>query len=63
MVDQCKTRITGQICPACGCTVVGEGVDKGGVIYCCEPCSEGNTGACECGCCKPVEGQNSPKSG
>jgi len=44
-----------QICPACGCTVVGGGYEKEGVKYCCEPCASGGSSACECGCCHIVE--------
>jgi hypothetical protein len=43
-----------QLCPVCGCTIVGEGYEKEGVKYCCEPCAAGG-GPCECGCCHPVE--------
>jgi hypothetical protein len=42
-----------QICPACGCTVVGEGHEKDGVLYYCEPCATG--GQCGCGCCEIVK--------
>ena len=43
-----------QLCPVCGCTIVGEGYEKEGVKYCCEPCAADGT-PCECGCCHPVE--------
>ena len=46
-----------QICPTCGCTIVDEGHEKAGVLYCCEPCAEG--GQCACGCCEIVEEENS----
>ena len=46
--------MTEQLCPVCGCTIVGEGYEKEGVKYCCEPCATGS-GPCECGCCHPVE--------
>ena len=46
--------MTEQLCPVCGCTIVGEGYEKKGVKYCCEPCATGS-GPCECGCCHPVE--------
>jgi hypothetical protein len=42
-----------EVCPVCGCTIVDEGYEKGGVVYCCEPCASG--GQCECGCCYAVE--------
>lgn len=43
-----------QICPACGCTIVGSGYESGGMVYCCEPCSRG--GPCKwCGRCAPEE--------
>lgn len=42
-----------QLCPACGCGIVGSGYETEGVIYCCEPCAWG--GPCECGCCAPSE--------
>jgi hypothetical protein len=42
-----------QICPTCGCNISGEGNEKEGVVYCCEPCATG--GACECACCRPME--------
>lgn len=60
MAEQCQPKAKGQICPTCGCTVVGGGYKKGGVTYCCEPCAAG--GSCECGCCKPVSGQKTEKS-
>jgi hypothetical protein len=44
-----------QLCPVCGCTVVEEGYEKKGVVYCCEPCATGT--ACECGCCAVEEGE------
>jgi hypothetical protein len=40
-----------QICPACGCFVVGVGFRKAGKVYCCEPCAEESQ--CACGCCAP----------
>ena len=43
--------MTKQICPVCGCDIGGEGYEKDGVVYCCEPCAE--SGACDCGCCRP----------
>ncbi len=42
-----------QICPACGCYISGEGHEKDGVVYCCEPCATGD--ACGCGCCRPMK--------
>jgi len=44
-----------QICPACGCTIVGGGHEKDGVKYCCEPCAGGSSSPCECGCCHVAE--------
>lgn len=44
-----------QLCPECGCTVIGEGFGKGGAVYCCEPCADESASACECGCCHEVE--------
>ncbi len=41
-----------QICPACGCAVVGTGYEKESVVYCGEPCA--SSGPCECGCCAPA---------
>ncbi|MDY6836087.1 MAG: hypothetical protein SVY53_14945 [Chloroflexota bacterium] len=46
--------MTDQICPACGCSLVGEGYEVDGVKYCCEPCAE-SASQCGCGCCHPVE--------
>jgi hypothetical protein len=46
--------MTEQLCPVCGCTIVGEAYEKDGVNYCCESCAT-DCGACECGCCHPVE--------
>ena len=46
--------MTEQLCPVCGCTIVGAGYEKEGVKYCCEPCATSG-GPCECGCCHPVE--------
>ena len=43
-----------QICPTCGCHISGEGHEKEGMVYCCEPCAT-TSGACECGCCRPIE--------
>jgi hypothetical protein len=59
MAQKCEPKPAGQICPTCDCFIAGGGYEKNGVIYCCEPCANG--GACECGCCKPVEGQKSEK--
>jgi hypothetical protein len=46
--------MTEELCPVCGCSIVGGGHQKGGVKYCCEPCATGS-GPCQCGCCHPVE--------
>jgi len=46
--------MTDQLCPVCGCTIVGSGHEKEGTKYCCEPCATGS-GPCKCGCCRPVE--------
>ena len=48
-----------QICPACGCSVVGAGHEKDGVTYCCEPCA--TSSPCACGCCSAVEGSSENK--
>ena len=50
-----------QICPVCGCAISGEGYEKDGVVYCCEPCATG--GACECGCCRPQPKEMPDSSG
>ena len=39
-----------QLCPVCGCTVVGAGYEKEGVTYCCQPCASGSSSQCECSC-------------
>ena len=49
-----EVKMTEQLCPVCGCTIVGEGYEKDGVKYCCEPCAT-DGGPCDCGCCHPVE--------
>ena len=46
--------MTEQLCPVCGCTIVGEAYEKDGVKYCCESCAI-DSGPCECGCCHPME--------
>jgi len=46
--------MTEQLCPVCGCTIVGTGYEKEGIKYCCEPCATGS-GPCKCGCCHPIE--------
>ena len=46
--------MTEQLCPVCGCTIVGGGHEKEGVKYCDEACATAG-GSCECGCCHPVE--------
>jgi hypothetical protein len=38
-----------QICPTCGCLIAGEGYETGGVVFCCEPCAQGES--CGYGCC------------
>ena len=45
--------MTEQLCPVCGCAIVGGGYEKDGVKYCCEPCVTSNS--CECSCCKEVK--------
>ncbi len=40
-------------CPDCGCLIAGEGYETGGVVFCCEPCAEGDP--CQCGCCSQPE--------
>jgi hypothetical protein len=44
-----------QLCPVCGCTVVGDGYEEEGKTYCCETCASGSTDQCECGCCTITE--------
>jgi hypothetical protein len=44
-----------QLCPACGCVVVGAGYKKKGVTYCCQACASGNSSQCDCGCCTITE--------
>jgi hypothetical protein len=51
--------MTEQLCPVCGCTIVGGGYEKEGVTYCCEPCASG--GQCECGCCTVVKKETKAK--
>ena len=46
--------MTEELCPVCGCVIVGKGYKKKGIKYCCEPCATGS-GPCECGCCHLVE--------
>jgi hypothetical protein len=53
------------VCPECGCGIKDEAFEKGGVLYCCEPCA--TSCDCECGCldeskAKP-SGRLSPKKG
>ena len=44
-----------QTCPVCGCTIgAGESYEKGGIVYCCEPCATGE-GQCGCGSCTIVD--------
>jgi len=44
-----------QLCPVCGCQIIGEGIEKEGKVYCCEPCASGQASGCDCGCCHPVD--------
>jgi hypothetical protein len=44
-----------QLCPACGCVIVGAGYEKEGVTYCCQPCASGSSNQCDCGCCAVTE--------
>ncbi len=34
-----------QMCPGCGCAIGESGYEKEGVMYCSEPCAEGNCGS------------------
>ena len=43
-----------QLCPVCGCAVLGAGYEKEGLTYCCQPCASGNS-QCDCGCCAITE--------
>jgi len=43
-----------QLCPVCGCTIVGEGSEKKGIKYYCEACAT-DSGACQCDCFHPVD--------
>ena len=45
-----------QICPTCGCLIAGEGYETGGVVFCCEPCANGES--CGCGCGTTAEGHS-----
>jgi hypothetical protein len=40
-----------QLCPSCGCHIGESAHEKGSVIYCCQPCAEGKSSQCGCGCC------------
>ncbi len=42
-----------QICPECGCDLGEAACEYDGVLYCCEPCAQGDE--CECGCCDEEE--------
>ncbi|MBI2906879.1 MAG: hypothetical protein HYX92_04385 [Chloroflexi bacterium] len=42
-----------QLCPECGCAIVGTGYELNNLIYCCSPCANGDS--CVCGCCGIVE--------
>lgn len=44
-----------QLCPVCGCTIVGDGYKHEGKTYCCQPCASGSPSQCECGCCTFTE--------
>ena len=42
-----------QVCPVCTCIILGDGYEKEGVEYCCEPCSTG-VSSYGCECCHPI---------
>ena len=46
--------MTEQLCPVCGCSIVGGGYEEEGVKYCDEACATAGR-SCECGCCHCVE--------
>jgi hypothetical protein len=48
-----EVKMVEQICPTCGCKISDNGYEKEGVMYCYEPCANGNQ--CECSCCAVVE--------
>lgn len=48
--------MTEQLCPACGCHIVGDAYEKDDVLYCWQPCA--TSGQCECGCCELVEDED-----
>ena len=52
--EERRAKMTEQLCPVCGCTIVGAGYEKEGVKYCCKSCASAS-GSCECGCCHPLE--------
>lgn len=37
---ECAIQGLAPRCERCGCTVIGHGIEAGGVIYCCAHCSE-----------------------
>ncbi|MCI0705055.1 MAG: hypothetical protein L0241_28680 [Planctomycetia bacterium] len=45
---ECAIHALAPECAHCGCRVVGHGVEKNGVIYCCANCAkhEGVSGGC-----------------
>ena len=36
---ECAIHALAPVCDHCGCRIVGHGVEKGGVIYCCVHCA------------------------
>jgi len=48
--------MTEQLCPVCGCQIVGDGYEQDDVLHCCQPCA--TSGQCECGCCESVEDED-----
>jgi len=46
--------MTEELCPVCGCPIVGKECEEEGVQYCCEPWATG-IWSCACGCRHPVE--------
>lgn len=37
---ECAIHALAPSCNHCGCTVIGHGVEKNGVVYCCAHCAE-----------------------
>lgn len=37
---ECAIHKLAPVCEACGCRVIGHGVEAGGAVYCCGHCAE-----------------------